>query len=108
MSYHNVCGIRGQVRRMELSKDEAIQLSFATPTEGNSEEKTRPLSWVFSHINDALVQAREADSTRIKDLIEKARQNDNKTRVAARLALIATTGALLLICVFAVASILRV
>lgn len=92
------------VGKLVISKEEAQQIHLASHTDDNPQ----PLGTVLSNINDALVQAADAENARVNDLLKKANESEGKTRTSARIAIIATTVALLLICIFAITSILQV
>lgn len=61
---------------------------------------------IFSNINKALVDAVEQEARKVNELIKESADTDKKTAVAARLAMLCTTAALLLICIFTIKSLL--
>ena len=67
--------------------------------------KTQDLSALFSDMSAALGTASKEESGRVGELFQKAVQSGQKTEAYARIAALAV--ALVLICVFAIGSILR-
>jgi spore germination protein GerM len=71
------------------------------------QEKTQTLSTAFSNANEVLGKSSTEEGEKVTKLLQKAFHDDKMTGIAARIGIIATTIALLLICIFAIESILR-
>lgn len=70
------------------------------------EAETPTIRDAFSKMQEALANSAKESSTKINDLLQKALETEKKTSIAARMAMLATTTALLLICIFAIQVIL--
>ena len=69
------------------------------------QEKTQTLSTLFSNASEVLGKATKEESDKVNELFQKAVNTDRLTAVAARISIIATTVALVLICIFTIESI---
>ena len=69
--------------------------------------ESQTLREVLTKSGGALLNAAKENTGKANELIQKAVESDKKTGIAARIGIIATTMALLLICIFAIESILR-
>jgi len=93
------------IREIALSKEQVQQLHFSTSAQANPERKAQTLSEVFANMNAALVKAVQ-DSGGVNQLLQKM-EKDSKKTAAGRVSVGAVTVALVLICIFAIESILR-
>jgi hypothetical protein len=70
-----------------------------------SEPKT--VGEVLKKSGEALVNAANENTGKANEILQQAAHRDKRTGIAARIGVIATTTALLLICIFAIRSILQ-
>jgi|CZKY01.1.fsa_nt_gi hypothetical protein len=96
------------IGEITLGNEHAQQPQFSTFLQGDSEHKPQTLAAVFSNMNEALGKELQKGSGKADELVQRALQSDTKTGVAARIGIFATTVALVLICIFAVESILHI
>jgi len=97
--------LSAMIREIALSKEQVQQLHFSTSAQANPERKAQTLSEVFANMNAALVKAVQ-DSGGVNQLLQKM-EKDSKKTAAGRVSVGAVTVALVLICIFAIESILR-
>jgi len=97
--------LSAMIGEVALSKEQAQQLRFSTSPQANPEQKAQTLSEVFANMNEALVKALQ-DSSGVNQLLLKL-EKDSKKTAAGRISIGAVTLALVLICIFAIESILQ-
>ena len=95
------------IGEITLSNEHGQQPQFSTFLQGNSEHKPQTLAAVFSNMNEGLGKELQKGSGKANELVQRALLSDKKTAIAARIGIFATTIALVLICIFAIESILR-
>jgi hypothetical protein len=98
--------LSGLIKGITLSTDQTQQLmklSLATPFQSE-----QGFAGVLTKMQEALAEVSKVQTDDITKLIQKNAELDKKTGVAARLGIFATTLALVLICIFAIQSILNV
>lgn len=108
------CALRSLLTRLSaviggtaLSEGQAQQLRFAnSPQGGNPQHKAQTVSEVLSNMNEVLVRATKDQTSEINALLQTEAQSNKRARIAARIGMFATILALLLICIFAIKSIL--
>jgi hypothetical protein len=96
------------VGKLHLSDEQAKQLHFAASPDRQPENQAKNLSAVFSNMSEALDKATKEETGEVAKLLQKASQQSKRIRITARIGIIATTLALLSICIFAIESILSI
>jgi hypothetical protein len=96
------------IGKLALNEEQAQQFHFAVSPDANAQNRAKTLSEVFSNMNEALAKATNEETGKVIELLNKANEQSKKVRIAARIGILATTLALLLICIFAIQSILGI
>lgn len=97
--------LSGLIKGITLPSEQIQQLQTSLQARWQSDQG---FAGAFTKMQDALAEVSKAQTDDVSKLLQKNAELDRKTGVAARLAIIATTVALVLICIFAIQSILHV